>query len=147
METADQQRDILKNFYSIIKSANPYIRFFLVTGVSKFSRVSLFSDLNNLEDITLIRKFATLTGYTQEELYAGQPGIPLFVISNGLPDHSFGFELRHIYPGVSQQRSPRFDVPAPAGRFSRGFFRGFESHSRTDHTCAIRKGPGRFYQN
>ncbi|MCO6488850.1 MAG: AAA family ATPase [Phaeodactylibacter sp.] len=68
IETADQQRDILKNFYSIIKSADSYLRFFLVTGVSKFSKVSLFSDLNNLEDITLIRKYATLTGYTQEEL-------------------------------------------------------------------------------
>lgn len=66
--TADKQRDILKNFYSVVKNSDAHIRFFFVTGVSKFSRVSLFSDLNNLEDITLIRRFATLTGYTQQEL-------------------------------------------------------------------------------
>ncbi len=68
VEKADQQRDILKNFYSVIKNADPFIRFFFITGVSKFSRVSLFSDLNNLEDITLVRSYSTLTGYTQEEL-------------------------------------------------------------------------------
>ncbi len=68
LETADKQRDILKNFYSIVKNADRYIRFFFVTGVSKFSRVSLFSDLNNLEDITLLRKFATIAGYTEQEV-------------------------------------------------------------------------------
>ncbi|MCO6478720.1 MAG: AAA family ATPase [Phaeodactylibacter sp.] len=69
LETADHQRNILKNFYSIVKNADPHIRFFLVTGVSKFSRVSLFSDLNNLRDITLSPKFSCLAGYTHEELF------------------------------------------------------------------------------
>lgn len=68
IDKAEKQRDILKNFYSIIKSADPYIRFFFVTGVSKFSRVSLFSDLNNLRDITLSPKFSCITGYSYDEL-------------------------------------------------------------------------------
>ncbi|MEZ4850911.1 MAG: AAA family ATPase [Bacteroidia bacterium] len=68
LETADKQREVLKNFYSIIKNSDEFIRFFLVTGVSKFSRVSLFSDLNNLRDITLSPKFSCITGYTPEEL-------------------------------------------------------------------------------
>jgi len=59
---------ILKNFYSIIKSADPYIELLVITGVSKFSKVSIFSDLNNLDDITLDENIADLVGYTQAEL-------------------------------------------------------------------------------
>ncbi len=65
---AEANRDTLKTFFSVIKDADPYLRFFLITGVSKFSKVSLFSDLNNLLDITLVGRHATLTGYTPEEM-------------------------------------------------------------------------------
>ncbi len=58
----------LQNFYSVIKSLDPHLKFVLLTGVSKFSKVSLFSGLNNLEDITLDPRAATLCGYTQDEL-------------------------------------------------------------------------------
>lgn len=59
----------LKNFYSVIKStSSEYIHFAFFTGVSKYGKISLFSDLNNLLDITLDRRFATLVGYTQAEL-------------------------------------------------------------------------------
>jgi len=67
-EKAKENRDILKNFYSVIKDADQYIKFFFITGVSKFSKVSIFSDLNNLEDITLNRKYSTLLGWTQNEM-------------------------------------------------------------------------------
>jgi hypothetical protein len=65
---AFEHQAVLKNFYSIIKSADPYIEFLLITGVSKFSKVSVFSDLNNLNDLTLHKRYATLVGYTQQEL-------------------------------------------------------------------------------
>ena len=65
---AFEHQKILKNFYSIIKSADPYIELLVITGVSKFSKVSIFSDLNNLHDITLHRDFGDLVGYTQAEL-------------------------------------------------------------------------------
>lgn len=68
LPTAEKNRDILKNFYSIIKDADSFIRFFFVTGVSKFSKISIFSDLNNLDDITLDDDYATLLGWTQEEV-------------------------------------------------------------------------------
>ncbi len=58
----------LKGFYSVLKDRNDKERFLFVTGVSKFSHVSLFSDLNNLTDITMDARFATMFGYTQEEL-------------------------------------------------------------------------------
>ncbi|MEZ4662711.1 MAG: ATP-binding protein [Caldilineaceae bacterium] len=65
---AIENRQILKTFYSVVKDSDPYIEFMLLTGVSKFSKVSIFSELNNLNDISLDRRFADLTGYTQAEL-------------------------------------------------------------------------------
>ncbi len=65
---ANKQRDILKAFFSILKGSSNHIRFLLITGVSKFARVSIFSDLNHLIDLTLNKKYAALCGYTQEEL-------------------------------------------------------------------------------
>jgi hypothetical protein len=59
---------ILKAFYSVLKSADPYIELLFITGVSKFSKVSIFSDLNNLTDVTLDRSVSDLMGYTQGEL-------------------------------------------------------------------------------
>jgi hypothetical protein len=61
-------REVLESFYSVIKATEPYQRFVLMTGVSKFSKVSVFSKLNNLTDITMDAKFATMLGYTQMEL-------------------------------------------------------------------------------
>jgi hypothetical protein len=65
---ANKQRDILKQFFSILKNASKHIRFLLITGVSKFSKVSIFSELNHLSDLTLNKKYAALCGYTQAEL-------------------------------------------------------------------------------
>ena len=65
---AEHNREVLKNFYSVLKPLDPHLRFVLLTGVSKFSRVSIFSELNNLKDLTTHGQYATLLGYTQEEL-------------------------------------------------------------------------------
>jgi hypothetical protein len=65
---ANKQRDILKNFFSILKNQSKNIRFLLITGVSKFSKVSIFSELNHLDDLTLDPSYAALCGYTQAEL-------------------------------------------------------------------------------
>ena len=65
---ANEQRDILKHFFGIIKNASKDIRFLLITGVSKFSKVSIFSELNHLTDLTLDPQYAALCGYTQVEL-------------------------------------------------------------------------------
>lgn len=67
-ERALELREGLRNLYSVLKSQDARLRFVLLTGVSKFSKVSLFSGLNNLKDITLDERFATLCGYTQAEL-------------------------------------------------------------------------------
>jgi hypothetical protein len=64
---------LLKTFYGVIKTTEEHQRFALITGVSKFSKVSIFSDLNNLTDLTMNAQFATLLGYTQEELEENFP--------------------------------------------------------------------------
>jgi hypothetical protein len=59
---------ILHDFYQVLKAADEHIRFVFMTGVSKFSGLSVFSALNSLNDITLSNKYASICGYTQEEL-------------------------------------------------------------------------------
>jgi Predicted AAA-ATPase/PD-(D/E)XK nuclease superfamily len=65
---AKKNREVLRNFYSILKSADEQLELVFITGISKFSKVSLFSHLNNLDDITLAPRYAALAGYTQTEL-------------------------------------------------------------------------------
>jgi len=65
---AIEVRDELKNFYSVIKDSDEYLKFVFLTGVTKFSKVSLFSGLNNLEDITLHKDYGDICGYTQNDI-------------------------------------------------------------------------------
>jgi hypothetical protein len=67
-DIARDMRDGLRNLYSVIKGADAHIRFALLTGVSKFSKVSLFSGLNNLNDITVDPEYSALCGYTETDL-------------------------------------------------------------------------------
>ncbi|MBE0490388.1 MAG: ATP-binding protein [Halomonas sp.] len=67
-EKARELREGLKNLYSVIKDADPHLHLVLITGVSKFSKVSLFSGLNNLNDITLDTPFNTICGYTDDDI-------------------------------------------------------------------------------
>ncbi len=70
LEIAKANRDILKRFFGVLKGAtvSPCLRFVLLTGVSKFSKVSIFSELNNLSDMTMMEDYADMFGYTQAEL-------------------------------------------------------------------------------
>ena len=69
-QNASEILNVLKGFYSNIKKTESKLRFAFITGVSKFCHVSLFSDLNNLTDITMDARYAAMFGYTQEELEA-----------------------------------------------------------------------------
>ncbi|MCB0648326.1 MAG: AAA family ATPase [Saprospiraceae bacterium] len=61
-EKALESRDIMKSFYSVLKDADPHLKLVFITGVSKFSRLSIFSDLNNLTDITIDAHFGAICG-------------------------------------------------------------------------------------
>jgi CO dehydrogenase/acetyl-CoA synthase epsilon subunit len=68
IEVAKENREILKDFYSVLKGMDPYLKLVFLTGVSRFSKVTIFSGLNQLNDITVDRNFSTICGYTQSEL-------------------------------------------------------------------------------
>ncbi len=68
LELAYEIRNQLRNFYAPIKNLDPYLKFVFITGVSQFTKVSLFSELNNLRDISLFPAFGNICGYTQQEL-------------------------------------------------------------------------------
>jgi hypothetical protein len=70
LKIADQNRELLKSFFGVLKAGRVVagLRFVFITGVSKFSRVSIFSELNNLKDLTMHAAYAAMLGYTQEEL-------------------------------------------------------------------------------
>ncbi|HHS92907.1 MAG TPA: hypothetical protein ENK82_06130 [Campylobacterales bacterium] len=68
MSVAQENREILRAFYGVMKDNDRYIKFVFLTGVSKFAKANIFSGLNNLEDITLYPKFGTICGYTQMDI-------------------------------------------------------------------------------
>ena len=68
-ELQEDFRATLKAFYSVLKTQDRYIRFALLTGVTKFGKVSVFSDLNNLIDISMDEGYDTLCGITEEEMH------------------------------------------------------------------------------
>jgi hypothetical protein len=70
-ETHREIRNALKAFYGVLKSSDAHLQFVLLTGVTKFSQVSVFSDLNNLTDISLNPAYYDICGITQAELEAG----------------------------------------------------------------------------
>ena len=67
-DVARANRDFLRGFYGVVKDADAHVRFAFLTGVSKFSKVSLFSGLNNLIDITLEPRYSAICGYTEADL-------------------------------------------------------------------------------
>lgn len=68
-ELQDAYRNIMKAFYGVMKSQDQYIQFGFITGVTKFSHVSIFSDLNNLNDITMDGRYADICGISEDDLH------------------------------------------------------------------------------
>ena len=61
-------RNVMRNFYSPLKACDPYLRFVFMTGITKFSQLSIFSELNNLENISMLEQYAAVCGITEEEM-------------------------------------------------------------------------------
>jgi hypothetical protein len=101
-ETARANRDILKSFFGVLKDADvsPMLRFVFITGVSKFSRVSIFSELNNLNDITMNPDYSDMLGYTQEELeVCFAPYLSEFGAKTGMSEAEVKAKLKYHYDG------------------------------------------------
>ncbi|MFN0202580.1 MAG: AAA family ATPase [Bacteroidia bacterium] len=102
VELAIKNRDILKTFYGSLKDLDNSIRFLFITGISKFTRVSIFSELNHLTDITLHKRFVNLCGYTQAELEHYFPkGIEKLAQENELTKEECLAKIKAWYDGFS----------------------------------------------
>ena len=64
----DELRQIMRNFYSPLKDCDPYLKFVFITGITKFSQLSIFSELNNLNNISMLEQFAAVCGITVDEV-------------------------------------------------------------------------------
>ena len=65
---ANATREVMRSFYTVLKGCDEYLRFVFITGISKFSKMGIFSAMNNLLDISMLEKYGDITGYTQSEL-------------------------------------------------------------------------------
>lgn len=100
LAAAVEIRDTLKNFYTIIKATDRHLRFVLLTGISKFSKVGVFSALNNLTDLTMAPRFATALGITEHELQRDfQEHIAQFADKDGSTSEALLSKIREWYNG------------------------------------------------
>ena len=96
----DAYRDTLKGFFGVLKSQDAYIRFAFLTGVSRFSHVSIFSDLNNLKDISMDARYVDICGISEPELHACFEGpIHELATANGMTYEDACAKLRAYYDG------------------------------------------------
>jgi len=95
-----EMRRMLKAFYGILKPLDECIQFAFFTGVTKFSKVSVFSDLNNLTDISMDRRYATLCGFTEEEIHTRLDAeVDKLAQAQGLTCEACYAQLREYYDG------------------------------------------------
>ena len=123
-------RDFFKSFYGVVKYEESKQRFTFITGVSKFSKVSIFSDLNNLNDYTMHPKTATLFGYTHEEVKAYFPGrIHALAEANGLTEAETFAKIVEWYDGYKFEENAKLVInPVSLGLcFSNGKFANYWS--------------------
>lgn len=101
-QQAIANRDILKSFYGVLKPSSQYVRFLFITGVSKFSRVSIFSDLNNLTDLTLDDDYTTICGFTEQEIrHYFSVGLQDLANKENIDNEQIIKKIKHWYNGFS----------------------------------------------
>ena len=99
-ELQDAYKNILKAFYGTLKSADAHLRFVFLTGVTKFGQVSVFSDLNQLKDISMDARYATICGITDGELRRDfQPELEALASNEGLDYEGVCQKMKRMYDG------------------------------------------------
>jgi hypothetical protein len=105
-EEVQKIRTLLKGFYGIIKACEEYLRFTFITGVSKFTQVSVFSDLNNLDDISMNDDYASLCGFTQEECeHYFAEWIEENSQTHNMTKEAYLEKIKQLYDGIRFSRS------------------------------------------
>ncbi|MDY5498858.1 MAG: AAA family ATPase, partial [Sphaerochaetaceae bacterium] len=96
----EKLRQVLGNFYQVIKTKGALLRFVFITGVTKYARLSVFSKMNNLNDLSLAPAYATMLGYTQKELEENFAGyIEQGVRDTGMGREAYLAKVREMYDG------------------------------------------------
>ena len=96
----EQYKNILKAFYGVLKSADAHLRFVFLTGVTKFGQISVFSDLNQLKDISMDARYATICGITDKELRRDfQPELEALAANEGLSYEEVCLKMKCMYDG------------------------------------------------
>ena len=95
----------LRGFYSTLKECDEYIRFAMLTGVTKFGKVSIFSGLNNITDISMLPGYDDICGITQQELLENfLPSVKVFAEYNGMAEQEVLREFKEFYDGYHFSR-------------------------------------------
>ena len=111
-DLAEEYRDTLRNFYTQIKAEDANIRFVFMTGITKFTRTGVFSAMNNLYDISMDPQYATMLGYTEEELISNFSGyIDLAAKKFGLERDVLLAQINDYYDGFSLDGESRLYNP------------------------------------
>ena len=99
---ANEMREVLRSFYTVLKSCDEYLRFVFITGISKFSKMGVFSAMNNLEDISMDKSCGDIAGYTQVELeYYFADWLEAASADMGITHDELIERLRDYYDGFS----------------------------------------------
>lgn len=99
-DVLDEMRVVLQEFYQVLKDADPMLKFCFITGITKFSQLSIFSTINNLTNITLDTMFGTICGITEEELTTTlKPDIELLAVHNQMNYEQMHGKLKAQYDG------------------------------------------------
>jgi hypothetical protein len=123
----EEARDVMRGFYTQIKAAGKHIHFSFITGVSKFSRMGVFSSLNNLYDISLDPEFASMMGYTHEEFTEYfKPYMKGLANETGIAVTELPEKIREYYNGFSFDGETRLYNPfSTLSLLQRGVFDNF----------------------
>ncbi len=101
-------RNVMRNFYSPLKNLAPYFRFVFLTGITKFSQLSIFSELNNIDNISMDEKFGAICGITEEEMLTQlRPGIERLAQKQDISYEEMAEQLKLTYDGY------HFTWPSP----------------------------------
>ncbi len=101
-ENLQEIKELLRSFYKVLKEQEENIRFIFITGISKFSKLGVFSALNNLNDITLSPRYSTIAGYTKEEIKTTFSEYTDRITRElSLSETEFEEQLKHYYNGYS----------------------------------------------
>ena len=125
----DTFRKILKSFYGVIKGEDAHIRFVFITGVTRFDKVSIFSDLNNLNDISMSETFSAICGISQEELEENfLPEIENMAEKNDISKEECLAELKKNYDGYHFSKNTKTDIYNPFSLLNAFFNDSFGSY-------------------